>query len=227
MRIHPAIVRQRAILKRAAVAGPKGSTRLAASSSTGQGGADPPTSAPPTAESMHATGSSSASGPAIVSSEDAAGAPMALAPPVVVDVVERDRGKKQRRVDRFPRLDLDGRPARDGDVGDAYLRLSYNPDGSCDMRAICVKHEQCTMSRTCRAGRSAAQGRPAAFLWQWLKRQDDFCSKGDHRNYEPSYPERRLARLELQHNPNSKPWLDSERPVGEHDDDVGEPHRCT
>ena len=100
----------------------------------------------------------------------------AQAKKIRVPVVERSLGGRAAvvamaaRGDNAPRCYVD-------DSG-SYIRLSTNPDGTHDMRAVCMRHstgqgaDECNISRSCRC-KTGKKGRPLGFMAWFLACADD------------------------------------------------------
>ena len=97
-------------------------------------------------------------------------------PPPLPPAAAGARRARRAGVGGWPRLYLSGVAGR---LGEAFVRLSTNADGSQDMRAYCA-HCQSTLSRTCRPRLPSAQGRPLGLLCAWLLLHRGPHSSADH-----------------------------------------------
>ena len=116
-------------------------------------------------------------------------------------------------------------------LGNGYLRRSSavgaGPDDPEDMRAVCWRHENCTISRGCgpEPG-NAATGRPAGLLWAFLQYAHLYDDKTRHKEAQRewgTWPKRLAARNDVMTMPEwNVNWSVAERlPTGE--DTEGEP----
>ena len=93
-----------------------------------------------------------------------------------------------------------------------YLNLTQTYGCSwLDMRAVCKRHETCSLSRSCR------QARPLGLLVAWLQygMLDSCRTKAQHRSYNPSHEQRVQARNWFKSLPGSEEWLSAEAPQSE------------
>ena len=79
-----------------------------------------------------------------------------------------------------------------------------------DMRGICKRHPNCTLSRSCRSAR------PIGLIVAWLQfgLTDGCHTKAIHRSFNPSHQQRIAAREWFRSLPDSAPWFAAEPPRG-------------
>ena len=90
-----------------------------------------------------------------------------------------------------------------------YLNLTQTYDTSWhDMRAVCLRHAGCMLSKSCRTQR------PVGLLTAWLQQalKPECNSKELHRSFVPSREERQAARSQFKTLPLSHLWLEAEAP---------------
>jgi hypothetical protein len=94
---------------------------------------------------------------------------------------------------------------------ESCLRLNHDPASEWkDAKAFCGVHPNCTLTRTCKPGRRAGQGRPMFVLWAWLTAANLCEDKYAHSQFRPSLAERLISRAELDTNPAATDWLQAE-----------------
>lgn len=79
--------------------------------------------------------------------------------------------------------------------------IKFNPRNR-EFYAVCTNtlHGRCIATRTCKAGRRSAQGRPLGFLAAWLLASGEHETKQSHMQAcRPTWAERRAARRDLFH----------------------------
>lgn len=96
----------------------------------------------------------------------------------------------------------------------SYLRLSQTLGATwSDMRAVCGRHQTCSLSKSCRSQR------PIGWLWAWLNHgsEDGCVTKADHKAYVPTWEERQEARNEFMGIDGVDDWFaaEPEAPGGE------------
>lgn len=136
-----------------------------------------------------------------------------------------DRDEPAESEAREARAGPDGWPRLPGPGGFGYVRMSMNMDTAWDFRSVC---DVCKTSftRTCRPPgdrvrpetKAFGQGRPLGKTWLWLKLAAELPrphSASDHpcRNWQPSFEDRRSARVEAMAQPGAQDWASKERPV--------------
>jgi hypothetical protein len=105
---------------------------------------------------------------------------------------------------------------------------SVNPNSNCeghpwakkDMRAICWRHVECTLTRQCRLGRVAKRpGRPIVLLWSYLSSAHLYAKKEAHKDAWRDWaalPARAQARADFEAlGPRVQQYIDAEVPPAE------------